>query len=78
MLYTLSLRYAARKPTGAKLALKLFHCGVRLQVAHRVRLADRIRARLRARSAAAAAAPGEQDDGDEQDESPTHASTLAA
>ena len=40
MLYTPSFRYAARKPIGAKLALKPFHVWgirVRLQVAHRVR-----------------------------------------
>jgi len=40
MLYTPSFRYTARKPTGAKLALKPFHVWgirVRLQVAHRVR-----------------------------------------
>jgi integrase len=40
MLYTPSFRYVARKPTGAKLALKPFHVWgirVRLQVAHAVR-----------------------------------------
>src|SRR5437764_857752 len=40
MLYTRSLRYAARRPTGAKLALKPFHVWgirVRLQVSHRTR-----------------------------------------
>src|SRR5690242_19409465 len=40
MLYTPSLQYAARKPTGAKLALKPFHVWgirVRLQVAHHTR-----------------------------------------
>jgi len=40
MLYTPSIHYAARKPTGAKLALKPFHVWgirVRLQVAHRIR-----------------------------------------
>ena len=40
MLYTPSARYAARKPTGAKLALKPFHVWgirVRLQVAGRAR-----------------------------------------
>jgi hypothetical protein len=40
MLYTPSLQYPARKPTGAKLALKPFHVWgirVRLQVAHHTR-----------------------------------------
>jgi hypothetical protein len=40
MLYTPSVRYAARKPTGAKLALKPVHVWgirVRLQVASRAR-----------------------------------------
>ena len=40
MLYSPSFRHSARKPTGAKLALKPFHVWgirVRLQVAHRVR-----------------------------------------
>src|SRR3954451_7745497 len=40
MLYSPAFRFAARKPTGAKLALKPFHVWgirVRLQVAHRVR-----------------------------------------
>ena len=40
MFYTPSIRYAARKPTGAKLALKPFHVWgirVRLQVGHRTR-----------------------------------------
>ena len=40
MFYTPSIRYAARKPTGAKFALKPFHVWgirVRLQVGHRTR-----------------------------------------
>jgi hypothetical protein len=40
MFYTPSIRYAARKPTGAKLALKPFHVWgirVRLQVGRRTR-----------------------------------------
>jgi integrase len=40
MLYTPAFRFPARKPTGAKLALKPFHVWgirVRLQVAHRIR-----------------------------------------
>ena len=40
MFYTPSIRYAARKPAGAKLALKPFHVWgirVRLQVGHRTR-----------------------------------------
>lgn len=40
MLYTPSVRYAARKPTGAKVALKPVHVWgirVRLQVASRAR-----------------------------------------
>jgi hypothetical protein len=40
MLYTPVFRFPARKPTGAKLALKPFHVWgirVRLQVAHRTR-----------------------------------------
>src|SRR3954462_6258791 len=40
MLYSPAFRFPARKPTGAKLALKPFHVWgirVRLQVGHRVR-----------------------------------------
>src|SRR3954467_10084306 len=40
MLYSPAIRFSARKPTGAKLALKPFHVWgirVRLQVGHRIR-----------------------------------------